>query len=170
MFRAVKVLRSGHEDTGHSDETPVYNKIFEHLAAGKRASEPRLLHPGLKNLVKFYGKIQIDDVHDGYVLEPLTVDLHCLLALVSPNPDPDSDPNSNNKDKETPGNGLRLDLKAKRAGLPIETVKRFMKGILEGLGFLHEEVGLLYAGESGLFVCNQNLRDRILTSCLFGSL
>jgi hypothetical protein len=116
----------------------------------------------LKNLVKFYGKIQIDDVNEGYILEPLTVDLHCLLALVSPTPDSDCD-------KETPGNGLRLDLKAKRAGLPIEVVKRFIKGILEGLAFLHEDIKLLYAGESGLFVSDQNRRDRDLISCPFGS-
>jgi hypothetical protein len=109
----------------------------------------------LKNLVRFYGKIQIDDVNEGYILEPLTVDLHCLLALISPTPTPDSDsdPNSQfndkDKEKEIPGNGLRLKLKAKRAGLPIEVVKRFIKGILEGLGFLHEELGLLYAGEFG---------------------
>jgi hypothetical protein len=116
----------------------------------------------LKNLVRFYGKLHVqlplDNDHDGYVLEPLTVDLHCLLALVSPDHDP----------KQKPAKDLRLDLKAKRAGLPIEAVKRFIKGIIEGLGFLHEELGLLYAGKSSLFMFNQHSRDRDLMSCSFG--
>jgi hypothetical protein len=43
-------------------------------------------------------------------------------------------------------------LDAERGGLPIEVVKRFTKGILNGLGFLHEELGLIYAGPSPLAI------------------
>ena len=100
----------------------------------------------MKNLVRFYGKLHIqlplDKVHDGYILEPLTIDLHCLLSLVSPN----------HGSKQTPAKDLRLDLDAERGGLPIEVVKRFTKGILNGLGFLHEELGLIYAGPSPLLI------------------
>lgn len=70
------------------------------------------------------------------------MDLHCLLALVSPDHDP----------KQKPAKDLGLDSEAERGGLPIEVVKRFAKGILNGLGFLHGELGLIYAGPSPLAI------------------
>lgn len=125
------------------------DKMEEHVLnkLPHRKEQPALsVHPGLENLIEL--KFVLPRILRGFVLEPLTISLEGLVELMTREQRVNLDEWVDYDDLDPTRSyelGRAMFLPGPR--LPLDFVRKTVKGILQGLSYLHDEMNLIYAGE-----------------------